>query len=80
MVFGIFLYKLFGKIGGYIVLFSGFSICIMILTKIELKVLLRRLSLNNKLKDDLGKPSNKTKTRKARVKSAQEQLELILKK
>lgn len=73
---GFFFYKLFGKIGGYIVLFSGFSICIMILTKIELKVLLRRLSLNNKLKDDLGKPSNKTKTRKARVKSAQEQLEL----
>ena len=70
---GFFFYQLFGKIGGYIVIFTVFIICILILTDVKVKDLFKRISLSLKLnnKDTSYKPTNKSK-----IKNSIEQLEI----
>lgn len=79
---GFFFYKLFGKIGGYLVIFSILVISIIVFTNVKIKDILKSISLSNKFKPNKKvipskKPITKEPTiKKATVKSAQEQLEL----
>ena len=77
--FGFFFYKLFGKIGGYIVGLSIFVICTLMLTDIKIKDIIKSINLNTKVKTNgkRKKPvSEKMTNHRPKIKSGQEQLEL----
>ncbi len=81
---GFFFYKLFGKIGGYLVIFSIILISILMFTNIRIKDIFKYIDLSTRLKTNKKilpineSTAKKTTTKKAKVKvkSAQEQLEL----
>ena len=74
---GFFFYKMFGKIGGYIVIFSIFMICTLMFTNLKIKDVLKNISLSKKMHITKKNPTTKkTINQKTRIKSAQEQLEL----
>ncbi|MDR7869955.1 MAG: DNA translocase FtsK [Tissierellaceae bacterium] len=77
---GFFFYKLFGKIGGYIVLSSIFTICSLMLTDVKIKDIIKKISLSLKFNNNTNinskvkqkKPTNP----KPKIKSGVEQLEI----
>lgn len=75
---GFFFYKLFGKIGGYIVIFTSIIICILMFADIRIKDFLIKVKLGNKLNRNTKKTSYKeSKINKTKVESFEEQLELV---
>lgn len=74
---GFFYYKLFGKIGGLIVIFLLMLIYGLMFTNVKIKDILKNISLRSKLITNKKTPSpKKTVKDKPKIKSGQEQLEL----
>lgn len=74
---GFFYYKLFGKIGGLIVIFLLMLIYGLLFTNVKIKDILKNISLRSKLITNKKTPSpKKTVKDKPKIKSGQEQLEL----